>query len=113
MLVRWGKDKEERATYSGREYLLVVNVVLHPGHEVLNVFRSRHLCRSFVLVLVLPEVFEPTPVRLLAQLHRQRRGGGRKKETSGIAYSSVAFISGQVTGEQNSVIDPYYPTLTD
>lgn len=51
------KDMDE-LTDSAREHGFVVNVALHPAHEVLNVFWRRHLGGPFVVFRVLPEVFK-------------------------------------------------------
>jgi len=57
--------KDKRAELAGEgdpnargEHVLVVDVGLDPAHEVFNVFRRRHLGGFFVLVIVLPKVFE-------------------------------------------------------
>jgi len=82
-----------------REDGFVVDVGLHPRHQVLDVLRGGHLGRPFVLAAVLPEVFEP---------ENGEWGCGKGGRRWGLPYSSVAFISGQVVGEQNSVIEPYF-----
>jgi hypothetical protein len=48
-------------TNTTREHLLVVDVRLHPCHQVFDVFGSRHLGRSLVVFTVLPEVLKSTP----------------------------------------------------
>jgi len=46
------------------EYSFIVNVALNPGHQMFNVRGSRHLCGTFVVLSVLPEVLE-----LICRLH--------------------------------------------
>ena len=55
----------------------VVDIGLHPGHEVFDVFRRRHLCRLFVFFAVLPKVLKSSRcelrdrhIRALANLTR-------------------------------------------
>lgn len=50
-----------RVTGPAGKHLLIVNVSLHPSHEMLDIFRRRHLGRPFVCFRVLPEVFKPVP----------------------------------------------------
>lgn len=76
------------------KHLLVVDIALHPTHEMLNIFWCWHLGWSLVILRVLPEVFESDPAQYF--FRREQR------QTD----SSVAFISGQDCGEQNSVIEP-------
>jgi hypothetical protein len=83
---------------AGGEDGFVIDGGLHPGHEVLDVFGGGHLGGLFVVVVVLPEVFE-SGVWFVSGLLR-----GCYEVC---AYSSVAFISGQLCGLQNSVIEPY------
>lgn len=45
-------------TYTGGKQLFIVDVVLHPGHEMFDVFRCWKPCRVFVLFVVLPKIFE-------------------------------------------------------
>jgi len=90
-----GKGLGERNTNPAREHLLVVDVTLDPGHQVLDIFGCGHLGGLLVVLGVLPQVFESGVMSVVfAEEYRQ-------------SYSSVAFISGQLCGEQNSVIDPY------
>ena len=81
-------------TDTAGEHLLIVDIRLHPRHQVFNILGCGHLSRSLVVLAVLPQVLEP--------------GGCQQIVTSkrSPSYSSVAFISGQLCGEQNSVIDP-------
>jgi hypothetical protein len=51
-------------TDSTGEYSLVVNVALNPAHQVFDVCRGRHLRGTFVVLRILPEVFE-----LIRRLH--------------------------------------------
>lgn len=51
---------------AARQHRLVVDVALHPAHQLLDVGRRRHLRRPLVRLAVLPEVFEPV----------ERGGGG-------------------------------------
>lgn len=44
------------------EHLLVVDVALHPVHQVLDVSWCRHLGWTLVVLRVLPEIFEPSQV---------------------------------------------------
>jgi hypothetical protein len=44
---------------AGRQHRLVVDVALHPAHQLLDVGRGGHLGRSLVVLVVLPEIFEP------------------------------------------------------
>ncbi len=46
--------EEEDSTDAAWKSLLVVNVPLHPRHQVLDVFGRRHLGRTFILLRVLP-----------------------------------------------------------
>ena len=46
-------------TNATREHLLIIDVSLHPCHEVFNVFWGRHLCWSFEFFIVLPEILKP------------------------------------------------------
>lgn len=48
-----------RLTNLAWKHLFVVNVGLDPRHQLLNVGRRRHLCGLLVVVVILPEVFEP------------------------------------------------------
>lgn len=82
-----------------REYGFVVDVGLHPAHQVLDVFGCGHLGWFGIAGLgVLPEVFESKRETWLVVVGK---GVGKV-----VSYSSVAFISGHDCGEQNSVIDP-------
>ena len=77
------------------KHLFVVDIALHPTHQVLNVSRRGHLGWSSVMFRILPEVLEPVFV------------SSRQTVVKAVGtYSSVAFISGHEDGEQNSVIDP-------
>jgi hypothetical protein len=90
-------DCGDKHTDSTGEHLLVVDVALHPGHEVFDVFRGGHFSWAFVVFRVLPEVLESKSYKSrFSSIH----------PTVWVAYSSVAFISGHVCGEQNSVIEP-------
>lgn len=60
-----------------------------------NISWSWHLGWSFEILIILPEVFESTEYISFAY-----------RDSYVMPYSSVAFISGQDCGEQNSVIDP-------
>ena len=46
-------------TDSAGKHLLVVDVALHPAHQVLDVLRRRHFRWALEVLRVLPEVFEP------------------------------------------------------
>lgn len=46
-------------TYLARQNLFVVDVCLHPRHELFDVCWGGHLGRSFVVLIILPEVLEP------------------------------------------------------
>lgn len=89
-----GKGLGESNTNARGEHGFVVDIRLYPRHEVLNVLRRGHLRGLFVGLGVLPEVFKSGVVRHVGL------------EVTGSAHSSVAFISGQVCGEQNSVMEP-------
>lgn len=86
---------QDGRTDSAGEDLFIVDIALHPTHQMLHVGRRRHLGRSLVMFRILPEVFEPVLVSCAPHISKNRR-----------TYSSVAFISGHDVGEQNSVIDP-------
>jgi hypothetical protein len=88
-------DTDIGHTDSAGEHLLVVDVALDPGHQVLDVFRCRHLGWALVILRVLPEILESIRIVSIVQRSVKTR-----------PYSSVAFISGHVCGEQNSVIEP-------
>ena len=45
-------------TDSAGEHLFIIDVALHPAHQVLNIFRGGHLGGPLVILRVLPEVFE-------------------------------------------------------
>ena len=81
-------------TYPAREHRFVVDITLDPCHQMLDIFRCRHLGRSLEVLRILPEIFEPIPLAA--------HYGMRWKKP----YSSVAFISGHDCGEQNSVMEP-------
>jgi len=85
-----------RRTYSARKHLLIIDITLNPGHEMLDVFGGRHFGWALEVLTVLPEVLESIIMSIFAWLNQVYR----------CIYSSVAFISGQVCGEQNSVIEP-------
>lgn len=68
---------------------------------MLNVIGGGHLGGLLEFVRVLPEIFEPVCTS-------QRSPRAWSNLSVSLTYSSVAFISGHVVGEQNSVIDPYY-----
>lgn len=87
-------------TNSAGEHLLIVDITLHPAHQMLDIFWSRHLGWSLVVLRVLPEVLEPARWREPQSV--EERPFCHDCQT----YSSVAFISGHVCGEQNSVIEP-------
>jgi hypothetical protein len=89
----WESFWERNADARG-EHGLIVDVGLYPCHEVFDVFGCGHLGRLFVVFGVLPEVLKPVDVSFV---HTNRLVK---------AYSSVAFISGQLCGEQNSVMEP-------
>lgn len=54
-----------RGTSPAGKHLLIVNVSLDPGHEMLNVCWGRHFGWPFVIFGVLPEVLEPVHIRTL------------------------------------------------
>lgn len=89
-----GKCLREGYADPAGKHLLVVDVALDPGHEVLYVFGCWHLGGLLVVLIILPQILEPR----LCQCNVY--------DIVSDTYSSVAFISGQVCGEQNSVIDP-------
>ena len=47
-------------TYSAGKHWLIVYIALHPCHQMLNVFGCWHLCRSFEILGVLPEILKST-----------------------------------------------------
>lgn len=77
------------------KHLFVVDIALHPTHQVLNVSRCGHLGRSSVMFRILPQILESFASLAFATTVNWSW-----------TYSSVAFISGHEVGEQNSVIDP-------
>lgn len=83
-------------TDSAGEHLLVIDVALDPSHQVLDVLWCGHLGWSLVVLRILPEILEST----------QMVSRGPHATVKEYSYSSVAFISGHVCGEQNSVIEP-------
>ena len=52
-----------QATNSAWEDRFVVNVALNPGHQMFDVGWRWHFGRAFVVLRILPEVFEPSNVR--------------------------------------------------
>ena len=54
-----GEGFWERYTDTAGEHLLIVDVGLHPCHQVFDVLRCGHLGRSLVVLAVLPEILEP------------------------------------------------------
>lgn len=44
--------------YPAREHRFVVDITLDPCHQMLDIFRCRHLGRSLEILGVLPEIFE-------------------------------------------------------
>lgn len=48
-------------TYPAREHRFVIDITLDPCHQMLDIFRCRHLGRSLEIIGVLPEIFEPIP----------------------------------------------------
>jgi hypothetical protein len=60
-----GKGLGERHADPAWEHLLVVDVGLHPRHEVFDVLGRRHLGGLLVVFTILPEILEP---ELLVQL---------------------------------------------
>lgn len=91
------RGRDGSLTIACWEVGLLVNLALHPAHQVLDVGRCWHLCRALKVLIVLPQVLEP--VCAVSISSTSTRIGQR-------SYSSVAFISGHDWGEQNSVIDP-------
>lgn len=66
-----GKEGKERGiTGSAGEQLLVVNVALNPGHEMLDVCWGGHFGRSFVVFGVLPEILESFSVSTLVLMEK-------------------------------------------
>jgi len=63
---------------------------------VLDVFWRRHLSGPLEVLRVLPQVLESVDYDEF----------GTSMYPNDYTYSSVAFISGHVWGEQNSVMDP-------
>ena len=59
-------------TNAAGQNLFVVNVSLNPGHKLLDVGRCSHLGRALVVLIVLPEILEPSQVSMMPV-----RGGGR------------------------------------
>lgn len=76
--------KRARTNSTGKNSL-VVNVALHPGHQLLDVGRGSHLGWTLVVFAILPQVLKPTPLISIENV----------KIASPPTYSSVAFISGQ------------------
>jgi hypothetical protein len=60
-------------TDSRGKHSLVIDVALHPGHQMLDILGRRHLCRPLVLSAVLPEILE-----LVCGFHF--RASGRRAE---------------------------------
>jgi hypothetical protein len=83
-------------TNAAWEHLLVVDNALHPGHQMLDIAWSIHLGRLLEVFVVLPEVLESVAL--------SQQWAWNCSDCS--TYSSVAFISGQLCGEQNSVMAP-------
>ena len=48
-----------RITNPARKHLFVVDIALDPCHQMLDIFRRRHLGRSLEILRVLPQVFKP------------------------------------------------------
>lgn len=48
-------------TYPAREHRFVVDIALDPCHQMLDIFRCRHLGRSLEILRVLPKIFESVP----------------------------------------------------
>lgn len=55
-------EKEEEPTQPAGEHLLIVDIALHPTHQMLDILRSRHLGRALVILRVLPQILEPIPL---------------------------------------------------
>lgn len=71
----------ERHTDAAREHLLVVDIRLHPCHEVFDVLRRGHLGGLLVVFVVLPEVLELVGrLHLGAALRRAEFGDGAIKQ---------------------------------
>lgn len=49
-------------TYPAREHGFIVNIILYPCHQMLDILRCRHFGRSLEILRVLPEVFESIPL---------------------------------------------------
>lgn len=49
-------------TDAAGKHLLVVDIALHPGHQMLDIFRCRHLGWSLEVLRILPEVLEPAQI---------------------------------------------------
>ena len=49
----------ERYANATWEHLLVIDVGLHPCHQVLDVFGCGHLGRPLIVFAILPKIFEP------------------------------------------------------
>jgi hypothetical protein len=64
------KIRARRRTDAAGQDALVVDGVLHPGHEVVDIFRGRHLGGLLVVLVILPQVFE-----LVRRLHGIARLG--------------------------------------
>ena len=54
------KGLRERYTDTAGEHLLVIDVGLHPGHQVSDVLGRWHLGGALVVLAVLPKVLEST-----------------------------------------------------
>lgn len=85
------------------KHLLVVDIVLDPTHEVFDVLGRRHFGGFLEVLGILPEILESGQRVVLVTVDgRIVMIPSQQVDT----YSSVAFISGQECGEQNSVIAP-------
>lgn len=54
---------EDNSTNPTREYRFIVDVALHPGHQMFNVCWSRHFCRTLEVLGILPQILEPIGIR--------------------------------------------------
>lgn len=63
MPVKWQTERARRLTKPAGERLFIVDIALHPRHQMFDVLGCRHFRGSLEVLGVLPEIFESRPTR--------------------------------------------------
>ena len=90
----------------GGEDGLIIQLVLHPRHEIINVLWRRDLHR-------LLEVHSIRPVVLISDTHTTNKNerfssnGKKREKREHVSYFGPADMTGHSVGVQNSVMVPY------